>query len=107
MISVIVNKSALNNSFTGINTRTLGYAAGQLKFCGLKLYLYLAGNRDGFKWVLNPTAYANWLGVDYAVNGRAVRKSLNDGIADLEAHGFLRKCGNDQYEFLEQNVPEK
>lgn len=105
MVSVIVNKSALNNSFTGINTRVLGYAAGDLKFCGLKLYLYLAGNKNGFKWVLNPSAYANWLGIDYAANGRSVRKSLNDGIADLLEHGYLKQRGADEYEFVEQIVP--
>ena len=105
MISVTVNKSDLKNSFTGINTAVLGQATGELKLCGLKLYLYLAGNRDGYVWTINPVAYANWMGLDYEKSGRAVRKALNDGVSDLLENGYLRKVGEDKYEFSEQKVP--
>ncbi len=106
MISVAITKSKLNNNFTGVNTIVLGQAAGELKLCGLKLYLYLAGNKDGYRWTINPVAYANWLGVDYSTSGRSVRKAINDGVADLIEHGYLRKLGEDSFEFLEQKVPE-
>ena len=65
-MSFTTHKAKLNNNFTGINTEILGEAAGELKFCGLKLYLYLASNKDGYKWTLNPSVYADWLGLDYS-----------------------------------------
>lgn len=80
-------------------------AAGELKNCGLKLYLYLAGNKDGFEWTMNPQAYANWLGLDYGKSGRAVRKAITDGIADLVDNGYLRALGDEEYEFLEGKIP--
>lgn len=83
----------------------VGVAAGALKLCGIKLYLYLASNKDGKIWNLNPVAYANWLGLDYAKSGRAVRKAIEDGIADLKTNGYLLKVAEEQYDFSEQFVP--
>jgi hypothetical protein len=107
MISFLTHKAKLNNNFTGINTEVLGKASGELKLCGLKLYLYLAGNKDGYKWTLNPTAYANWLGLDYAnaSTARAVRKAINDGIADLIEKGYLIAIDSNNFEFMEQKIP--
>ena len=105
MTTFMTHKAKLNNNFTALNSEILGQAAGELKLCGLKLYLYLAGNKDGFKWTLNPVAYANWLGLDYTQNGRAVRKAITDGITDLITHGYLICEDKDIYEFLEQKVP--
>lgn len=107
MMSFITHKAKLNNSFTGINTEILGKAAGELKFCGLKLYLYLASNKDGYKWTLNPSVYANWLGLDYSNSStaRAVRKAINDGIADLVEKGYLVVIDENNFEFMEQKVP--
>ena len=73
----------------------------------MKLYLYLSSNKDGFNWTLNPSAYADWLGVDYTSKGRTVRKAIDEGIADLEANGYLEILGEDKYRFLEQKVPKK
>lgn len=100
-----INKAKLDNSYTGINTAVLGQAVGSLKFCGLKLYLYLSGNRDGFSWTLNPSAYADWLGIDYATKGRTVRKAIDEGIADLIENGYLEVIEEEKYKFLEQKVP--
>lgn len=107
MMSFITHKAKLNNNFTGINTEVLGKAAGELKLCGLKLYLYLAGNKDGYKWTLNPAAYANWLGLDYAnaSTARAVRKAINDGISDLVEKGYLIAIDDNNFKFMEQKVP--
>ena len=102
-----INKAKLEKSYTGINTAVLGQAVGSLKLCGLKLYLYLSSNKDGFNWTLNPSAYADWLGVDYTSKGRTVRKAIDEGIADLEANGYLEILGEDKYRFLEQKVPKK
>ena len=90
-MSFITHKAKLNNNFTGINTEILGKATGELKLCGLKLYLYLASNKDGYKWTLNPVAYASWMGLDYTKDStsRAVRKAIQEGISDLIANGYL------------------
>ena len=85
----------------------MGEAAGKLKFCGLKLYMYLMSNSDGFTWNMNPVAFANWLGVDYsdASEARRVRKTIADGIVDLKKFGYLKEEG-DKYIISEQIVPE-
>ena len=101
-----INKAKLDKSYTGINTEVLGQAAGDLKFCGLKLYLYLASNKNGFNWTLNPSAYADWLGVDYAAKGRTVRKAIDEGISDLMEHGYVELVAENKYRFSEQKVPE-
>lgn len=97
-----INKTKLNNNFTGIHTPSLGLAVGELKLCGLKLYLYLAGHKDGTSWNLNPTVFADWLGVE---PGRTVRKTITDGIADLLANGYLEEIGEESYKFSEQKIP--
>lgn len=101
-----IKKSELKNNFTGIYTPDLGTASGCLKLCGLKLFLYLAGNANNMVWTVNPAAYANWLGLDYNKQGRTVRKAINDGIEDLEANGYLKKISEEKYEFSEQKVPD-
>ena len=101
-----ISKAGLDNNFTGINSEILGKACGELKLCGLKLFLYLSGNKDKFEWTLSPQAYANWLGVDYAAQGRAVRKMINDGVEDLKINGYLSGNGEDLV-FVEGKVPVK
>lgn len=107
MMTFTIHKAKRNKSFTSIVSDNLGIAAGELKPCGLKLYLYLAGNQDGFVWTLNPVAYASWLGLDYndSSTSRAVRKNINDGVSDLIEKGYLRQVIKDKFEFLEQKVP--
>lgn len=107
MKSFEIHKAKLDKSYTGINTTILGQAVGDLKYSGLKLYLYLASNKDGFNWTLNPQAYANWLGIDYEVSGRTVRKAITDGLADLIAQGYVEVIDEkaEIYRFLEQKVP--
>lgn len=109
MKSFVICKSELKNNFTGIYTPHLGLAAGTLKFCGLKLYLYLAGNKDGVTWTVNPSVFAEWLGMDYknATQARAARKVLQEGTQDLIENGYLEVIGEEKYKFSEQKVPEK
>lgn len=102
-----IKKSELKSNFTGIYTPDLGMASGCLKLCGLKLFLYLAGNANDMNWTLNPVAYANWLGMDYDKQGRTVRKAITDGIEDLKNNGYLKVIGEEKYEFMEQKVPKK
>ena len=51
MKSFEIHKASLDNKFTGINTKVLGQAIGDLKYCGLKLYLYLASHPDNSNWL--------------------------------------------------------
>jgi hypothetical protein len=106
-MSFTVKKAKLNNNFLGINTDVLGEAVQELKPCGLKVYLYLSSNKDGFKWTLNPSVFAAWLKIDYSDSSksRAVRKIINDGVADLIEKGYIIQLGPENYEFSEQKVP--
>ena len=103
-----IEKEPLQPHFLGLNIDTIGNASGCLKHCGLKLYLYLMSNSDGFTWNMNPVAFANWLGADYsnASEARKVRKTISDGILDLRENGFLKEDGLDAYIISEQIVPE-
>lgn len=103
-----IEKEPLQPHFLGLNIENIGSASGCLKHCGLKLYLYLMSNSDGFTWNMNPVAFANWLGADYsnASEARKVRKTISDGILDLRENGFLKEDGLDAYVISEQIVPE-
>jgi hypothetical protein len=103
-----IEKEPLQPHFLGLNIDNIGSASGCLKHCGLKLYLYLMSNSDGFTWNMNPVAFANWLGADYsnASEARKVRKTISDGILDLRENGFLKEDGLDAYVISEQIVPE-
>ena len=89
MKSFEIHKASLDNKFTGINTKVLGQAIGDLKYCGLKLYLYLASHPDNSNWTVNPSVYADWVGTDYSSKGRSVRKIIDDGIADLIENNYI------------------
>ena len=108
MAKFTIQKEPLQPHFLGLNIDAVGIATGCLKHCGLKLYLYLMSNSDGFTWNMNPVAFANWLGADYsnASESRKVRKIIGDGILDLKEHGFLKEDGIDSYVISEQIVPE-
>ena len=101
MTRVVINKEELLPQFVSGNITSFGQAAGCLKLCGLKLYIYLMCNADGFDWRLNPAAYANWLGVE---NSRGVRKAIDDGLKDLVNNGFAKLEGIDEYEFFEKRI---
>ena len=103
-----IQKEPLQPHFLGLNIDNIGSATGCLKHCGLKLYLYLMSNSDGFTWNMNPVAFANWLGLDYsnASEARKVRKIIGDGILDLKANGFLKEDDLEAYVISEQIVPE-
>ena len=103
-----IAKEPLQPHFLGLNINAIGQATGCLKHCGLKLYLYLMSNSDGFTWNMNPVALANWLGADYsdASEARNVRNIINRGILDLKENGFLKEVEKDSYIISEQIVPE-
>ena len=103
-----IQKEVLQPHFLSLNIDAVGRAVERLKPCGLKLYLYLMSNSDGFTWNMNPVAFANWMGVDSsnASQARRVRKMISEGIIDLQEKGFLKDNGMDSYIISEQFVPE-
>lgn len=108
MAKFTIKKEPLQPHFLSLNVDTTGMALGKLKYCSMKVYLYLMCNSDGFTWNMNPTAFANWMGIDYsdASEARKVRRIITDGIADLKEFGFLKEIGKDSYEISEQFVPD-
>jgi hypothetical protein len=90
-----------------IDFKDLAIAAGELKHCGLRVYLYLVKNADLFTQQMSPENYASWFNMDYAKSGRNIRKQIDEGIEDLLMHGYLRQAqDSNRYEFSEQKVPE-
>lgn len=108
---VKINKTEeYKGGFTQVDTYAVGAAAGKLKLVGLRLYIYLIGNRNQYNFVLSPLAYGRWYGVDYFdeetgkldSNKRSgVNKAIRDGIADLVAAGYMREVATNNYEFFE------
>lgn len=83
----------------------IGIAAGSLKPCGLKLYLYLVKNADLFTQGMYPNTFSEWLGETKV--SRNTRRTIDDGIVDLAEHGYLRQADDSgRYEFSETPVRE-
>lgn len=103
-----INKVPLGNNYTGINTQALGQATKDLSLTGLRLYLYLASNKDGFNWTLNSAAFGKWACI---TNSRSANKAIEDGMKNLIEKGYLvlENKEKDLYSFFEQkqeqNVP--
>lgn len=91
-----IKKVPLGKNFTGVNTEALGQAMGCLTQNGIRLYTYLIGNKDGFRWTVNPTVFAEWLGwSDSANDARKARKTIENGIANLMENGYLKKVSEE------------
>ena len=101
MIKISINKEEVLPQFMSGNIANFGEAAGLLKPCGFKLYVYLMCNANGFQWTLNPAAFAAWQGVP---NSRGVRKQVDDGLKDLVDNGFAQEAGLGEYEFFEKHI---
>lgn len=103
----IKRKEKFENIHFEMDFKDLAIAAGELKHCGLRVYLYLAKNADLYTQQMSPEDYANWFQMDYIKGGRNIRKQIDDGIEDLMVHGYLRRAqDSNRYEFSEQKVPE-
>lgn len=109
MAKFTIQKELLQPHFLGLNIDSVGIAVGKLKYCSMKLYLYLMCNSDGFTWNMNPAAFASWMGVDYsnASEARKVRRIIADGVEDLKECGFLIEVENGKYVISEQIVPKE
>ena len=83
----------------------IGIAAGCLKPCGLKVYLYLVKNADLFTQGMYPNTFSEWLGETKVT--RNTRRTIDDGIVDLAENGYLRQADDSgRYEFSETPVAE-
>lgn len=108
--NIKINKrNKYEKDFTQVDTQMLGIAAGQLKLVGLRLYLYLVSNKNGFNFTLSPLAYGRWYGVDYINEtgeldqGKrsAVNKAIRDGLNNLKDMGYVKEIATNNYEFFE------
>lgn len=95
-----IHKAKLVPPFFSVNEIALGQAVGVLKPCGLKLYLYLGSNKDGFNWTVNATSFKEWLQSES--DEATIRKIIRDGISDLVAHGYATQISENEYEFFEE-----
>lgn len=118
--NVHINKQdKYEGNFTQADTEALGIAAGKLKLVGIRLYIYLIGNRNNYNFSLSPFAYGRWYGVDYLdeeankideSKRSSVNKALREGIKNLTEAGYLKLIVPNNYEFYEfgeQTVPQE
>ena len=109
MRKITVHKEKVTDEKTGkaivpfvqIAQPNIGEAAGLLKPCGLKLYIYLCCNKDGYEWNLNVSAYRNWLKQE-GVSDAGIRKAIRDGIEDLLDKHYMKQVDEGEYEFSEK-----
>ena len=108
--NIKINKrNKYEKDFTQVDTRALGIAAGRLKLVGLRLYLYLVSNKNGFNFTLSPLVYDRWYGVDYInetgeldqSKRSAVNKAIRDGLNNLKDMGYIKEIATNNYEFFE------
>ena len=93
--------------FTAVNTKTLGIASNKLTPLGYKLYTYLVGNQDGYKWNLDSTAYAKWQGVykkdlsekEIKAITDLMGKQIKSGMKDLIEKGYMREISKNKFIF--------
>lgn len=53
---ITVHRAPLSNNFLGINNDNWKHAARELGAHGFLLYIYLASNKDQYKFALSPAA---------------------------------------------------
>ena len=88
-----------NHLFAVYNQETLQQAMTKLKGSGLKMWLYINKNKDGYRFELSRKACEEW----------GIKKdSYYDGFNDLVKHGYLRpsKEGSNVYHFFENALAE-
>lgn len=104
----INKKDRYDSDFTQIDTAILGIVSQTLTHNGLRLYLFLISNKNGFEFDLSPLAYARWLGRNYKDGDKVdntvrtnVNKDIRRGIEDLIEKGYLIEVKKDTFEFYE------
>ena len=88
---VYIHKRKYTGNFLQIGIDEMRLAQQQMTYCEFVLYLYLAGNADGFKLELSQQAFENATGYKKTAYHNAVNK-----LIEL---GYLTQSYNYQYEF--------
>ena len=88
---VYIHKRKYTGNFLQIGIDEMRLAQQQMTYCEFVLYLYLAGNADGFKLELSQQAFENTTGYKKTAYHNAVNK-----LIEL---GYLTQSYNYHYEF--------
>lgn len=88
---VCIHKRKYTGNFLQIGIDEMRLAQQQMTYCEFVLYLYLAGNANGFKLELSQQAFENATGYKKTAYHNAVNK-----LIEL---GYLTQSYNYQYEF--------
>ena len=88
---VYIHKRKYSGNFLQIGIDEMRLAQQQMTYCEFVLYLYLAGNADGFKLELSQQAFENATGYKKTAYHNAVNKLIK--------LGYLTQSYNYQYEF--------
>lgn len=88
---VYIHKRKYTANFLQIDIDEMRLAQQQMTYCEFVLYLYLAGNADGFKLELSQQAFENATGYKKTAYHNAVNK-----LIEL---GYLTQSYNYHYEF--------
>ena len=78
---ITVHRAPLSNNFLGINNDNWKHAARELGAHGFLLYIYLASNKDQYKFALSRAAIQTEIGMP--------RSTYYDQLIKLESFGFL------------------
>ena len=93
---VYIHKRKYTGNFLQIGIDEMRLAQQQMTYCEFVLYLYLAGNADGFKLELSQQAFENATGYKKTAYHNAVNKLIK--------LGYLTQSYNYQYEFHTTSV---
>ena len=78
---ITIHRTPLGNSFLGINNENWKHAARVLGAHAFLLYIYLASNKDAFKFALSPQAIQQEIGMPPS--------TFRDQLKKLESMGFI------------------
>lgn len=95
--TITVHRQELEKDFLGIKNENWQYAARDLGPHGLRLYLYLAANADGYRFALSPAAIREAVGMP--------RSTYHDQFKVLEDKGYLIYKGGSSFDFYEVPIP--
>lgn len=90
---IIVHREELKNSFLGINNDNWMAASRDLGATGLRLYLYLAANKNGYAFSLSPEAIRQEIGMP--------RSTYHDWFKILQEKGYLVPAHGNTFDFYE------
>ena len=93
---ITVNKAPADKQhlYTVINLQALNTACMKLQSkAGIKLFLYLAKNQNGYKFALSSADFMEWSGVKIG--------AYNTAFKELVDNGYLSSIGGNYYIFNE------